>query len=140
MHCAPTQQRVKANLLSRFEKEEENPNADEIVRPVRQGDNSRSHSDENRKHDYNDNDPHPSPDIIGEILDDDNNGESEDTDEDENDDGDVLDYTAVTVAELSPAVKQVLDTITNCKSTVKYVKKVRTSKEKESKLATIFQG
>ena len=64
-----------------------------------------------------------SPDIFCEINDDDNDGGSEDSSEDEEED-DLLDYTAVTIAELGPAAKQILDTITHCKSLVKYVKKV----------------
>ncbi len=67
-----------------------------------------------------------SPDISSEIPDDDNDGDSEDSTDDE-DDEDPLDYTAATITELSPAAKQVLDTITHCKSLVKYAKKVYNS-------------
>jgi hypothetical protein len=65
-----------------------------------------------------------SPDITGETFDEDMDGESEESSDEDADDDDVLDYTAVTVAELNPAAKQVLDTITHCKSLVKYAKKV----------------
>lgn len=67
-----------------------------------------------------------SPGVSSESFDDekdDNDDDSEDSSEEEND-GDPLDYTESTIAELIPAAKQVIDTITQCKALVKYVKKV----------------
>jgi len=46
------------------------------------------------------------------------------TDEDEEEDDDDLDYTEVTVSQLPSNIRHILDTIKNCKSLVRYIKKV----------------
>ena len=67
-----------------------------------------------------------SPGVSIESFDDDkdeNDDDSEDSSEEETD-GDPFDYTESTIAELIPAAKQVIDTISQCKALVRYVKKV----------------
>ena len=59
-------------------------------------------------------------------FDDDKNNTVDDIEESSDDENDcaVLDYTEATIADLNPVVKQVVDTIAQCKALVKYVKKV----------------
>ena len=66
-----------------------------------------------------------SPSNLWDLLDEDNYI-SEDSDESSDDDNDTdpLDYTELTIGDLNAATKQIIDTISQCKSLVKYVKKV----------------
>ncbi|CAF4612993.1 unnamed protein product [Rotaria socialis] len=70
-----------------------------------------------------------SSEVNEEDIDDKNDIDTEESSDDENDDDDdVVDYTSTTIANLPPPAKAILDMIKDCKSLVKYVKKVRINK------------
>ncbi|CAF1402498.1 unnamed protein product [Adineta ricciae] len=72
-------------------------------------------------------------------VEDDNDGDSEDSSDEDDDDS--VDYTVETIAQLNPTAKQVLNTITHCKSLVKYAKKANLNRqlqmERENQLTAV---
>jgi hypothetical protein len=70
-----------------------------------------------------------SPEVNEEDIDDKNDIDTEESSDDDNDDDDdVVDYTSTTIANLPPPAKAIPDMIKDCKSLVKYVKKVKINK------------
>lgn len=65
-----------------------------------------------------------SPEVNEEDIDDKNDIDTEESSDDDDDD-DVVDYTSTTIAALPSPAKAILDMIKDCKSLVKYVKKVK---------------